>query len=366
MIEFLRAKTAGTNRAGAAFAAIVGVSVIACAGCGATGAEQRDTLTIAAYSVVREALHEGILPAFTAEWRNRTGRRLRFEESYNASGAQSRAVASGFDADVVILSHEGDMDYLAKNGAVRKDWRSRPHGGNVSLSRVVIGVRPGNPLGIRDWPDLARPGVQVLYPDPKTSGGAKWNINAIYGAGLLPDGVKGRRDPDRALRWLAAIQDNVVNMDGSGRQSLATFERGTGNAIITYENELKLRRRWKDSNCEAVVPRSTLLIESPAAIVERVADRHQTRELASAFLDFLVSDKGQAILEDFGFEPLDSRERMQGSASSPVDTVLFNIKDLGGWSQVNERLYGSDGLWTGLFTRKQARSFSQDGTGGRR
>ena len=259
MIRFSKDKAAWTHRVmatGGATVLALGM-VVACAGCGAVGAESPDTLTIAAYSVVREAIHEGILPAFAAEWRSRTGRRLRFEESYNASGAQSRAVASGFDADVVILSHEGDMDFLAKNGAIRKDWRSRPHGGVVSLSRVVIGVRPGNPLAIRDWLDLARPGVQVLYPDPKTSGGAKWNINAIYGAGLLPEGPRGRRDPDRALEWLSTIQANVVNMDSSGRQSLATFERGSGDAIITYENELKLRSRSKGTQCEAVVPRST-------------------------------------------------------------------------------------------------------------
>src|SRR4051812_11940196 len=133
-----------------------------------------DTLTIGAYSVVREAFHEGLLPAFAAHWKRSTGRSVRFEESYNASGAQSRAIASGFDADLAVLSLEGDVDRLVKAGLVRKDWKSGPTRGMISRSLVVIGVRPGNPRRIRDWDDLARPDVTVLYPDPKTSGGARW------------------------------------------------------------------------------------------------------------------------------------------------------------------------------------------------
>ena len=153
-----------------------------------------DTLTLGAYSVVREAFHDGLIPAFAESGGRETGRAVRFEESYNGSGAQARAIASGFDADIAVLSLESDMDLLVKAGVVRKDWNAGPHRGNVTRSLVVIGHRDGNPKAIRDWADLARPGVGVLYPDPKTSGGARWNIAAIWGAGLLggPGGTEAR------------------------------------------------------------------------------------------------------------------------------------------------------------------------------
>ena len=142
-------------------------------------------LKIGAYSVVREVFHDGLIPAFKAQWKSKTGRDVQFEESYSGSGAQARSIASGFDADLAILSHEGDMQGLVKAGKVKSDWNSGPHRGILTHSLVVIGHRAGNPKQIKDWPDLGRPGVGVLYPDPKTSGGARWNINAIYGAALL-------------------------------------------------------------------------------------------------------------------------------------------------------------------------------------
>ena len=155
------------------------------AGCGTAVDRNVDSLKIGAYSVVREVIHDGLIPAFTARWKSKTGREARFEESYEGSGAQARKIVSGFDADLAILSHEGDMQVLVKEGKVKPDWNSGPNRGILTHSLVVIGHRSGNPQQIKDWADLGRPGVGVLYPDPKTSGGARWNINAIYGAALL-------------------------------------------------------------------------------------------------------------------------------------------------------------------------------------
>lgn len=304
-------------------------------GCAPTiGSEaQGDVLTIGCYSVVREAFHEGVLPAFSKIWRERTGRALRFEESYNASGAQARAIAAGFDADLAILSLDGDLDLLTK-ADLHLEKRQV-----VSRSLVVIGHRPGNPRGIAGWDDLARPGVSVVYPDPKTSGGARWNINAIYGAGLKAGGTK---DAGRDL--MAAIQKNVVTMDASGRQSLATFERGTGDAIVTYENELRLAAKMTGAERPFAIPSSTLLIESPAALVAESVDRHGNRRVAEAFLDFLVSAEGQAILAEYGFRPLDE---------TPPPGV-FTMKDLGGWKAIKQELYDAGGVWDSLFTGKTA------------
>jgi sulfate transport system substrate-binding protein len=320
---------------------------MACAPAGGGASGPSDTLTIGAYSVIREAMREGVLPAFAAEWKQRTGRDVRFEESYNASGAQARAIASGFDADVAILSLDGDVDLLAKAGLIGKDWKARaPRGGTVTRSLVVIGVRPGNPKGIRDWPDLARPGVGVLYADPKTSGGARWNINAIYAAGLHPAGPgRAGPDPDAAFALLASIQKNVLAMDGSGRQSMATFDRGTGDAVVTYENELLLRARQTGHEAPYVVPPATLRIEGPAVVVEANARRHDNEALASAFLAFLTSEKGQRILSEFGFRPLDD-----ALDHRPQPARLLTMADLGGWDRAKTDLYDAGGVWDRLFT----------------
>jgi sulfate transport system substrate-binding protein len=302
-----------------------------------------DTLTIGAYSVVREAFHDGVLPGFAAEWKRRTGRTVRFEESYNGSGAQSRAIASGLDADVAVLSLERDIDRLVEAGLVAKDWRAGPERGLITRSLVVVAVRDGNPHQIRDWNDLARPGVGVLYPDPKTSGGARWNVSAIYGAGLLTD--PQRPDPEAGRTLLARVQKNVVNMDASGRQSMATFERGTGDAAVTYENELLLQSRRQGHAVPYVVPPATLLIEGPAAIVETSVRRHGNRAVAEAFLAYLRSDEGQRILTEFGFRPLDPKRDRR-----PLPPRLFTIADLGGWKPINRDVYGPGGVWDSLFT----------------
>ena len=147
--------------------------------------------------MVREVFHDG-LPAFKAKWKAKTGRDVTFEETYNASGAQARSIASGFDADLAILSHTGDMEMLVKAGKVKPDWNAGPDKGILTNSLVVIGHRAGNPKSIHDWSDLAKPGVGVLYPDPKTSGGARWNINAIYGSALLDGRGQERGNPDLA------------------------------------------------------------------------------------------------------------------------------------------------------------------------
>lgn len=342
------------TRADAA-ACLVGLILAAAApACGpASGAGPdggRDTVTLGAYSVVREAFHEGLIPAFRKAWHDRTGRDVRFEESYNASGAQSRAIAAGFDADVAVLSLKGDMDALVKAGVVREGWDKGPRRGMATRSVVVIGVRDGNPHAIRDWDDLARPGVGVLYPDPKTSGGARWNIAAVWGAGLLAAG-KGKPDPANARDLLARVQHNVVNMDSSGRQSLATFERGTGDAVVTYENELLLRKKFAARPIPYVTPPSTLQIESPAALVETSIQRHGNREVAEAFLRFVESAEGQKILGEYGFRPIDDAP-IEGQP--PLPPRLFTIGDLGGWSKVKKTVFDAGGVWDQTFTRRDA------------
>jgi sulfate transport system substrate-binding protein len=324
-------------------------------GCGNSSRPDTVTLKIGAYSVVREVFHDGLIPAFADHWKKKTGRTVQFEESYNASGAQARAIASGLDADLAILSHEGDMEALVKAGKVKAGWNSGPTRGILTNSLVVIGHRSGNPKQIKDWSDLGRPGVGVLYPDPKTSGGARWNINAIYGAAVIAAREAGQADSAVARDLLARTQANVINMDPSGRQSMANFvERETGDAVVTYENEILLQ--GKDGKpIEYVIPSSTLLIESPAAIVESSVEQHGNLALVEAFLDFLQSADGQRIFAEYGFRPVNPDAKAASPARS-LPRKLFTMADLGGWAKVEEELYSAKGLWT---TIAAARSGAQ-------
>jgi sulfate transport system substrate-binding protein len=317
-------------------------------GCTSSQDANIDRLRIGAYSVVREVVHDGLIPKFKALWKERTGRQVVFEEAYNGSGAQARSIASGFDVDIAILSHEGDMEVLVQAGKVAPDWNTGPSRGIISRSLVVIGHRPGNPKHLKDWSDLAKPGVGVLYPDPKTSGGARWNINAIYGAAILSTGGS----QDAARDRLASIQRNVVNMDASGRQSMANFiERQTGDAVVSYENELRLRNK-AGQPVPYVIPPLTLSIESPAAIVKPSVEAHGNRKLAEAFLEFLLSEEGQQVFTEYGFRPLDSNGSV---GEGPQPSQVFTMADIGGWTKVEKTLYGPDGVWVSIFAA-QART----------
>lgn len=316
-------------------------------------AEDARELILAAYSVPKEAYERKIIPAFQRYWKQRTGQTVRVRSSYGASGAQARAILGGFEADVAALSLESDLDQIAKAGAISHDWRKGPHGGVITTSVVAFGTRKGNPKGIATWEDLARPGVEVLYPNPKTSGGAMWDIVAIYGAGLKlwAQQVGSGRSADGAAAeayaagLLKRIQRNVKVMDKSGRESVTTFERGIGDVIVTYENEL-LPRVWSGRPYEIIVPSETLLIENPVAVVDRHVDRHKVRDVAEAFVAFLHGDEAQAAFAELGFRPVNQAATVRARGAFPRPANQFTVADLGGWDAVSARLFGPQGLWT--------------------
>ncbi|MFC5401571.1 sulfate ABC transporter substrate-binding protein [Cohnella soli] len=312
---------------------------------GASAAPAGDvTLVIGAYSVAKDALQE-IMPAFKAEWKKRTGQTVAFQESYEASGTQARAIIGGFEADVTMLALEGDMRKLVKAGLVDKGWTNNAYMGMVTQSIVVLGTRAGNPLGIRDFEDLTKPGVKVLYPNPKTSGGAQWDINAIYGAGLKKsERETGAKDPAAAKKFLEDVHRNIESMDKSGRASMAAFEYGVGDVIVTYENEL-LARIAQGVAYDIVVPSSTILIENPLAVVDRNADRHGVREAANAFVEYLYSEKAQRLFAKHGFRPVQEKlaDELRDQFPQPID--LFTIDYLGGWDKVRDTLYSKRGVW---------------------
>lgn len=334
---------------------VVGALLILAMGCGASiGLRgRRETLVLGGYSTPREAYAKAILPAFKKYWKEKTGREVDFQESYQASGAQSRAIISGFEADVAMLSLEGDIDRLRQAGLIERDWREKPHRGVVSTSVVVLAVRSGNPLGIRDWRDLTRPGLRLLTPDPRTSGGAQWNIAAIYGAAMrgYADAAKG--DAAEARAFLKRVLANISIMEKGARESITTFERGVGDVAITYENEALVGRQ-AGRRYDYVIPRSTILIENPVALVDKYVDKHGVRPVAESFLDFLWTRDVQTIFASYGLRPVNDEVAREVRAQYPAVEDLWTIDFLGGWRQVVKDLFGPSGAYTNSFEELHA------------
>jgi sulfate transport system substrate-binding protein len=301
-------------------------------------------LTLGVYTTPREVYGKSILPAFRRHWRERSGHDVVFRESYLGSGAQARAIIGGFDADVAALSLEPDIEAIRAAGLIHHDWKAGRHGGMVTRSVVVIGVREGNPKNIRTWQDLARPGLEVLTPNVRTSGGAMWNVLAIYGAAMRGQAGMPRGDRDAAIGLLASILRNVKIMDRGARDSMLTFERGIGDAIITYENEI-LVGRSQGKRYDYVAPSSTILIENPVAILDAYVDHHGSRELAQAFVEFLWTPEAQRFYAEHGLRPVIDSVASEVQARFASVNDLFTIRDLGGWPEAQRVVFAERGVY---------------------
>ncbi|MBC7791622.1 MAG: sulfate ABC transporter substrate-binding protein [Anaerolineae bacterium] len=309
------------------------------------------SLTLGAYTTPREVYGQKILPGFAKQWKEKTGEDVKFAESYLGSGAQSRAIIDGFEADVAALSLEPDITKIADAKLITRERKDAPNGGMVSRSVVVIGVRPGNPKNIRGWDDLTRKGVEVLTPNPKTSGGAMWNIVALYGAALRGGTRATAGDSAAAEAILAAVVRNVRIMDKGARESMLTFESGVGDAIITYENEALVARKAGKA-MDYVIPTSTVLIENPVAVVDVYAEKHGNGDLAQAFVDYLSSPEAQRHYAEYGLRAVDESVAKETAGTYPPVKDLFTIRDLGGWPQVTKTLFDRGGVFERATSRK--------------
>lgn len=325
------------------FLLLAAVLVTACSPSGPSSDGGEVKLIFAAYTTPREAYRE-LIPIFQQQWKEKTGQTVVFEESYQGSGAQSRAVAEGFEADIVALSLEADVIRLENAGLVTHDWRSKPFGGMVSTSVVAFAVREGNPKNIRDWADLAQPGLQILTPNPKTSGGAMWNILGLYGAAQRGHVPGFTADDTGAQAFLLAVLNNVTVMDKSARDSIVNFEKGIGDVAITYENEVLVGRQ-AGQGYELVLPSSTLQIDNPIAIVDMYADKHGTREVAEAFLSFLFSAEAQQIFAKYGLRSPDPVVAQATADTYPLIPDLFTIAHFGGWPEATPTYFGENGIF---------------------
>jgi sulfate transport system substrate-binding protein len=328
---------------------VLALSFLAMAGCGGSPDSNGEvTLTLGAYTTPREAYSEALIPEFQKFWKAKTGQDVEFQESYQGSGAQSRAITYGFEADIAALSLESDVNRIAQDGLILHDWQANQYRGIVSTSLVVIAVRPGNPLGVRDWSDLARPGLKVLTPDPKTSGGAQWNIVAIYGAALRGYAGAPKDDPRAAQEFLGRVLRNVSIMDKGARESITNFEKGVGDVAITYENEVLVARQ-AGHNYDYVVPRSTILIENPVALVDTYVDKHGVRKAAEGFMDFLWTRDAQRVFAKYGLRPVEPATAREVAGWFQPAGDVWKIDFLGGWKKVSHDIFGRNGVYTKSF-----------------
>lgn len=299
----------------------------------------RPTRTIVFYgfSILGETMNEAIFPAFEKHWRAETGDRIEVIGSFAGSGTIANQIVLGAPAQLALLSLESDAERLAEAGAgPRESWRGLPHEGVVNRTPFVILVRPGNPKNIRDFSDLARPGIGLVHPDPLTSGGANWAILAEYGAGVRHGG--GR--PEDGERLLSGIWKNVVAQASSARAARAQFDNGFGDALVTYEQEALADAKRGRLRAEIVIPKSTVLSEHMLVVVDRnvAATDHPAVE---ALARFLWSEEAQRLFAARGFRSVDERFNDDPSFGKIEDPFL--VADFGGWPRVRRDIV--DGVW---------------------
>jgi sulfate/thiosulfate-binding protein len=304
------------------------------------------TIVVYAFSVEEEAMTEKIFPAFQDYWRSQTGQEVVFESVFASAEEITQAILDGAAADVAILSNEQFAVWLRVNDYVETDWHTFPHQGIISRSPIVIAVRPGNPLGVKDWADLARPGVSVVQADPRTSAGAQWALLAEYGSALLDE-----KSEQAAYEQLRNIWANVLTTPASSREALRQFIFGTGDALVTYEQDALLAQA-RGATLEIVTPRSTIISDHLAVIVDRNV-KSAERDVVEAFINFLWSEPAQVAFTEYYFRPVTVEVldllvmRDEASESTRLDfheiERPFTVQDLGGWGQAYPEII--HGVW---------------------
>ncbi|MDP9190001.1 MAG: sulfate ABC transporter substrate-binding protein [Actinomycetota bacterium] len=315
--------------AGVALAATLGI-----AACGddddtGTGGSGGGEVALVAYSTPQQAFEEGIIPAFQD---SDAGDGVEFSTSFGSSGDQRRAVEAGQPADFVDFSLEPDMLSLVEAGLVDANWNAGPAKGIITDSVVTLSVREGNPDGITSFDDLLTKDVEIITPNPATSGGAKWNIMAIYGSQ-----IEAGKSEQEALDAVATVISKTSVLDDSARDSLQTFASGKGDVLIGYENEA-IQAQDEGIELEYVIPPSTILIENPAAVTTEASNP----EAAQGLLDFILTDEGQQIFADYGYRPVTESVLAENTDKFPEVPGLFTIADFGGWATADEEFFNDE------------------------
>jgi sulfate/thiosulfate transport system substrate-binding protein len=314
------------------------------------GAQQRLELLNVSYDPTRE-LYVDFNAAFAKYWKGKTGQDVAIKQSHGGSGKQARSIIDGLDADVATLALAGDTDALVKNGGwLKPDWQKRlPHNASPYTSTIVLVVRAGNPKGIKDWDDLARPGVSVITPNPKTSGGARWNYLAAW------EFAKRKYGGDaKAKDFVAKLYGNVPVLDTGARGSTITFaQRNQGDVLVAWENEAYLLEKEFGAKFDVVVPSISILAEPAVAVVDRVVDRKGTRAVAEEYLKYLYSEEGQDIAGKHFYRPAVSQKAQAKYARQFPKLDLFTIdKAFGGWEQATKEHFVDGASFDQIYTRR--------------
>ena len=308
---------------------------------------QNITLLNVSYDPTRE-LYQDYNTAFAKYWKGKTGQNVTIQQSHGGSGKQARAVIDGLEADVVTLALAYDIDAIAKKGLLATDWQKRlANNSSPYTSTIVFLVRKGNPKGIKDWSDLTKQGVQVITPNPKTSGGARWNYLAAWGYALH----KNNKDETAARNFVADLYHNVPVLDTGARGSTVTFvERGIGDVLLAWENEAFLAlKEFGSDKFEIVAPSESILAEPPVAVVDKVVDAKGTRKQAEAYLNFLYSPEAQEIVAKNSYRPRDAAVAAKYKDTFPKIS-LFTIDDeFGGWKKAQETHFADGGIFDQIY-----------------
>jgi len=290
------------------------------------------TITLYGFSIMKEPLEKAIFPGFTAKWKQQHGQTVQFQSSFAGSETVTNQILRGAPAEVAILSIERDVQRLQKDGFVTSDWHSLPGRGIVNKTPFVIIVRQGNPKAIRDFSDLAKPGIRLIHPDPISSGGAQWSILAIYGSELMKSKKESSEaDQGRALQTLRAIWKNVISTPGSAREARTTFELGNGDALITYEFDALLMKE-AHAPVEIVTPQATILSEHPAVVIDKNITAAK-RAVIDAFMQYLWSDEAQEAFVKFNFYSTTNEAFNQANKNFGPIEMPFTIEYFGGWDK---------------------------------
>lgn len=290
-------------------------------------------ITLYGFSIMKESLEKGIYPGFAAKWKQSHGQDVRFTSSFAGSETITNQILQGVNADIAILSIERDVMRLRDGGFVTADWRAHPYKGIVNKTPFVILVRQGNPKGIRDFADLAKPGVAIIHPDPVSSGGAQWSVLAIYGSELIKSAKEsGEADKARALQTLQAIWRNVKSTPGSAREARTQFETGFGDALITYELEGLLMKQSNKTPVEMITPKSTIFSEHPAVVIDKNVPASK-RALVDAFMQYLWTDEAQQAFVQFHFYSVTNNAFNEANKAFGHIEMPFTIDYFGGWEK---------------------------------
>ncbi len=307
------------------------------------------TLLNVSYDPTRE-LYVDFDSAFSKYWKNKTGQDVVIKQSHGGSGKQARSVIEGLDADVVTLGLAGDIDAIHNHGnLIPADWQKRlPHNSSPYTSTIILVVREGNPKGIKDWDDLAKPGISVITPNPKTSGGARWNYLAAWEYAKRKYGSEAK-----AKEFVQALYKNVPVLDTGARGSSVTFaQRRQGDVLIAWENEAYLLEKEFGDKVDVIYPSISILAEPPVAVVDKNVDRKGTRQVAQAYLEYLYTDEGQEIIGRNFYRPTSEKAKAKYSKQYPKLTLFTIDEAFGGWTKADKDHFADGGSFDQIYLKK--------------